>query len=360
MHHTTDNIILFKKHKWLWQSIYWIFAALLFFFVFSNSRYDYNVRVLVVLTLTVMSFVLTQLINQFLIPKYLFKKRFLLFAYLVISAVIVSVWINILCIIVIIWYTATQKVGVVLPNYTDLILLISGSYIVILFAAFVHFIKETFERQMERDRVARQKAETELKLQEARLKLLQGQLHPHFLFNMLNNLYGLWIEKSNTTPDVILKLADLLDYMLYECDSDFVQLGKEIDFIKNYIDLELIRTDERLSVDIEMPELDNDLQIAPLILFVFVENAFKHGVHKNSGKSFVNIKIQIDLGEIVFTVSNNFIKADSIDSGLGLKNVIERLNLLYPNKYNLDIQSDNGIFSVALRIEIEKINEQSK
>jgi LytS/YehU family sensor histidine kinase len=248
---------------------------------------------------------------------------------------------------------ATYYQGAVLPSTTDLILLISGSYIVMLFAAFVHFIKETFTKQAERDYIARQKAETDLKLNEARLKLLQGQLHPHFLFNMLNNLYGLWMEKSDATPEVIIKLSKLLDYMLYQCNTDKVLLKDEIEFIHNYIDLEMIRHDARLKLSVNIDQLEEDIWIAPLILFVFVENAFKHGVQQNVGLSKVQVNLRKSEMGIYFEVINNCKPPQVEVCGIGLQNVKERLNLIYCNKHNLDIRIENGYFIVKLNINID-------
>lgn len=348
-----ENIITPNKFKGLWRFLYWLFAAMLLFFVFSNSRFDFVVRIGVVLVLTIMSFGLSQLINSFLVPNYLFKGRYFLFFYLLFGSVLVSIWVNMLCIMVILWYTVTHFEGTLLPNSTDLTLLISGSYIIILFAAFVHFIKETFYRQMERDRIARQKAETDLKLQEARLKLLQGQLHPHFLFNMLNNLYGLWMEKSDTTPEVILKLSSLLDYMLYQCNIDKIPLKKEIGFIQNYIELESIRHDQRLKVEMNLENYDENFQIAPLILFVFVENAFKHGANRNSGESHISLNLSSKERHLNFSISNNYSINAKSNEGLGLNNVIERLEMIYKDKHKLIIDDKNGTYKVSLDIEID-------
>lgn len=200
---TGKHSFILGERKWLWQIIYWLFAALLLFFVFSNRQYDLNIRIAVVIILTLMSIGLSLIINHYLIPHYLFKGRYFLFGYLVLGSFLVSVWINLLCILLILWRNANNFQGVVLPDGTDLLLLVSGSYIIILFAAFVHFIKETFTRLIEHDKIERQKTEMELKLKEARLQLLQDQLNPHFLFNMLNNIYGLL--RSGSKRSCILK-----------------------------------------------------------------------------------------------------------------------------------------------------------
>ncbi len=340
--------------KWVIQLFYWLLAALVLFFVFSNKQNDIGIRTMVVAVLTTMSFLLTQLINRYFIPKLFFEGRLFLFFYLLLFAFVVSIWINTMCIVLIILQVASNTLEGGFPNKTDLVLLLSGNYIIILFATIVHFVQESYRRTMERDRISSLKTETELRLNEARLQLLQGQLHPHFLFNMLNNLYGLWIEKSDSTPDVILKLSALLDYMLYRCDKEKVPLNEEIRFIRNYIELETIRHDTRLKLEIELPDQSENLLISPLLLFSFVENAFKHGANKTTGESWIRIRLAFDNGQLYFEVENNF--EDSVNlienNGIGLKNVKERLMLLYPEKHRIDIENGNGIFKVALRIQI--------
>lgn len=351
---TTNSIILSKKHRALWQIIYWIFASLTLLFVFSNSQYDFKVRVAVSIAISVTSFGVSSFINYVLIPKYLFGGRLFKFFYLLLFSVLFSIWINLLSIIFILWYTASYFPGSSLPNTTDLMLLISGSFLMITFAAIIHFIKETYSKIIERNRAEQQKTETELKLQEAKLKLLQGQLHPHFLFNMLNNLYGLWIENSKSTPDVILKLSSLLDYMLYECDKDKVHLKSEVQFINNYIELERLRHDERLKVEFQIPEILDNHMIAPLILFCFVENAFKHGANKTSGESSIYIHLKLNNDLLEFDVQNSFIPKNETNSsnGVGLKNVKERLDLLYPERHKLELVESNGVYSSTLSLEL--------
>ena len=350
MRNTQEHTLLVQKNGWLWQTLYWVTASLLLFFIFSNQQYDLVVRAPVIIVLTLMSIGVTQFINRYLIPRFLFQRRFFRFFYLLLFTIIFSIWVNILCIILILFYTTLHFRGSALPNNTDLILLLSGSYIIIFFATVVHFIVESYSKLIERDRIERQQTETELKLKEAKIKLLQGQLHPHFLFNMLNNLYGLWMEKSDSTPDVILKLSSLLDYMLYECDREKVLLEHEIKFITNYIDLESIRHDSRLNLNLQFPNSYNETEIAPLLLFAFVENAFKHGVNKNSGVSNINLMVS-NIGNVIhFSITNNFSQAESSNHGIGLENVKERLNLLYPAKHELKIDSSNNQFSIELTL----------
>lgn len=350
----SENIIISGKFNKLWKLTYWVFAALLLLLVFSNNRYDFTVRVVVSAALTLSSFGICTLINDHLIPKYLFVGRTLRFTYLLICAIAFSVWVNIVSVIFIIWYTSYYYPKASLPGYTDLILLLSGSFLTIMFAAIIHLIKETYSKIIERNKAEQLKTETELKLKEAKLKLLQGQLHPHFLFNMLNNLYGLCIEKSSATPNVILQLSALLDYMLYECDKTKVPLINEVEFIQNYIELERLRHDERLNVSFEIDCIPNNVEIAPLLLFSFVENAFKHGVNKNTEGAFVYINLSVSKGVLNFSIRNSLppFSHRKSNGGIGLKNVTDRLNLIYPNRYKLDIRIENNMFNVTFLVNL--------
>ena len=196
-----------------------------------------------------------------------------------------------------------------------------------------------------------------IKLKEAELKLLKAQIHPHFLFNTLNNLYGLTLEKSDDAPDLVLKLSEILDYILYRCDEKSVPLSEEINNLKNYIEIEKIRYSENLKLDLNFPQETNNLQIAPLIVLPFVENAFKHGVSKFPGIAFVKIKMVVEDKTLVFDIENtrnkDVTKNDNYSKGIGLVNVRKRLDLMYPEKYKLNIKELEEIFSVNLAIKLE-------
>lgn len=187
----------------------------------------------------------------------------------------------------------------------------------------------------------------------AELKLLKAQLNPHFLFNTLNNLYGLSVIKSDKLPNLMLKLSDLLRYSLYDTKEVFVPIEKEISYLENYISLEKIRLEEtEISF---LKEGDFSVKtIAPMLLIVFVENAFKHLGGENSS---VKINIKLQKGTLHFLCKNSIDENVSLErnleegkSGIGMKNAEKRLELLYPNKHNLIIEKEKGFFSVNLTI----------
>jgi hypothetical protein len=195
---------------------------------------------------------------------------------------------------------------------------------------------------------------------ESELQFLRGQINPHFLFNNLNNLYSYALEGSPKTPEIILELSGLLRYMLYECKEKYVPLEKEVEQLQNFIKLNRLQIEDRGTVQFNTKNIARGYKIAPLILIVFIENAFKHS---QSGQT-ENIKIDIELtrkGDMLhFNCSNNHQpadKMDSVDSGIGLKNVEKRLHLLYPNKHNLKINQSGENYEVTLLLELSNLSE---
>ncbi len=189
----------------------------------------------------------------------------------------------------------------------------------------------------------------------AELSYLRSQINPHFFFNTLNTLYGLALKKSDETPSVVMKLSELMSYVLYDSDKDFVTLSKEIEQIERYIALEQIRYKHRFTVTMDVSGDIEDFYIPPLILLPFVENSFKHGINKSSKDGWIAISIQADSAELHFTIKNRVFDIEKINddgrNGLGIKNVQKRLNLLYPeDRYQLTCEKSEDVFSVDLRI----------
>ena len=208
-------------------------------------------------------------------------------------------------------------------------------------------------------RIARDSFKRRQEVKEAELKLLKGQLNPHFLFNTLNNLYGLSVIKSDKLPNLMLKLSDLLRYSLYETREAFVSLKKEISYLENYVSLEKIRLEEQAEINFTITGQLVDKEIAPMLLIVFVENAFKHLGTSDGEKSKVDITMDISENEVVFRCENSFdiygekeANLEKGKSGIGLVNAKKRLHLIYPDAHRLEIEKTNGVFSVDLKLSI--------
>jgi LytS/YehU family sensor histidine kinase len=188
----------------------------------------------------------------------------------------------------------------------------------------------------------------------AELSLLTMQLRPHFLFNTLNNLYSMAINRDRRTSDGISRVINLLKYILFVCNEEKVQLKKEIGLIYDYIELEKLRYDERLDFNFELDIYDKEAKIAPMILFTFVENSFKHGSSIEAGRSFIHLNLKSNKSRLFFHSINSYPKnkSNQDNSGLGLENVRKRLDLLYPENYELKIDKKDQVFEVSLDLSL--------
>jgi LytS/YehU family sensor histidine kinase len=191
---------------------------------------------------------------------------------------------------------------------------------------------------------------------ESELKFLKSQIHPHFLFNTLNNLYALTLKKSDKAPEMVIQLSNLLEYSLYSGKETEVELNGELKQLLGYIDLEKIRFGNRLIVNTEITGNTDGLMIAPLLLLPFVENSFKHGASNDLKSPFIDLKIKLDGNHLLFSISNSCNgasgKFEDYKEGIGLKNVKRRLELLYPNKHSLEIIQKQDSFDVNLTMEL--------
>jgi two-component system LytT family sensor kinase len=195
-----------------------------------------------------------------------------------------------------------------------------------------------------------------LKLEEEKksmeLKVLKNQLNPHFLFNTLNNLYALTLKKDEKAPEVIAKLSEILDFVLYRCNDDYVSIEKEIILIENYIALEKLRYgNERLDISFHK-DIEINNKISPLIVLTFIENAFKHGVINETGKAKIWLNLESKKQQIIFSIENtkpqNEFAGTSDKSKIGLENVRKQLDLLYPKKHRLEIEETDNNYTIKL------------
>ncbi|MFL1895831.1 sensor histidine kinase [Aquimarina sp. 2-A2] len=202
------------------------------------------------------------------------------------------------------------------------------------------------------------KANTQLREEKikAELQILKNQLQPHFLFNTLNNINSLIISNDNNASNAVLKLSDMLSYMLYDCNVEQVMINKEVDLLKNYIQLEKIRYGDRLDLSFEVSGEVHQKSIAPLLLMPFVENAFKHGVAKSEKKSWIRIYLDVTGDDLSFMVENSLPEefnndSSQLKSGIGLHNLKKRLKLLYPNHHSITSNTHDS-FLINLKIHL--------
>jgi len=229
--------------------------------------------------------------------------------------------------------------------------LISVYFVVFLISAFRLLVYNY--TQIDKNKTLENKIlETQLQIKKQELQNLKSQIHPHFLFNTLNTIYGLALKQSPLTPGTILKLSNLLDYILYQVNKPLVSLKDEILHLKEYIDLETIRFQDTLIVSFRSSPISKEILVAPMLLVPFLENAFKHG---NIIKAFLIIDIDIKLQNNIleFSIINSAFNKSENKNGIGLINIRKRLNLHYSDNYQLSVTYKDNQYIVNLKINLQ-------
>jgi hypothetical protein len=338
------------QNRLLQHILFWSFSYYILLRFFSNSekiqKIDYIYTALFHISIVVGVY-LNLLI---LIPKLLNRRKF--FFYFISLALVIAgtAEFNILFF--------DNWVDYVLPGYyfisyyefNDILKFVT---VYIVSTSLIKLAKSWFELSKTNQRLLElQKEKTE-----AELKALKSQINPHFLFNSLNVLYSLVLKKSEESPDAIIKLSDILRYVIYETKKEYVSLSEEIKLINDYLDLQKFRIDNDSTVDFKYVIENNNLKIAPMLLLPLVENSFKHGIKGDIDKTFVTIFLRGNSEETIFEIKNNKGKAEQIDmgknDGIGLNNIADRLKLIYPNYHTFEINESTDLFEVKLTIRNE-------
>ncbi|MCB0572142.1 MAG: histidine kinase [Phaeodactylibacter sp.] len=284
----------------------------------------------------------------YLIPNYLTKKRFLTYCGLLIAATLVITPLKMLAL----YFKFSGH-----PGAQDNLLRNMNWYFLVTF--LIASSSTIFKIITDWARHLREKQELQTQTMQSELRFLKSQINPHFLFNTLNNLYALTLKKSDQAPEIVLKLSEMMRYMLYECNEKRVPLSKEINYIRNYLDLERLRQGKNVEINFEVSGEAQDQKIAPLMFIPFLENSFKHGLNNHLTKGFVNMRLLVDNNQVHFYIENSKPdtppKQDSRrpSGGIGLVNIHRRLNLLYPNQYQLDIEDSPKAYAVNLQINLD-------
>lgn len=348
-----------RKYKLPAHIFFWLMVLLFYTVFYGHQRQEYYKTFVYVCLLLPVTIGITYLMIYFLIPRYLLQRSygyfFLFFAY----TLLFSVWLESLIICLAFITIAENKVTNLNPATFDIFFLIVSMYLVVFLAIAIKILKQWYVIQQANHLLANARLEAELKLKEAELSLLKAQIHPHFLFNTLNNLYGLTLEKSEDAPEIVLKISALLDYLLYKCNSPKVALTQEIEYIQNYMALEKIRYNENLKVQFTIKGKVKHKLIAPMLILPFVENSFKHGVSQGLEHARISIQLLVEGNAMQLKVINSKVpdqaKATQLDtSGIGLQNVKKRLDLLYMDKYQLNISDKETQYLVHLNLELEE------
>ncbi len=287
-----------------------------------------------------------------LIPNYLIAKRYFLFGLYSIYTFIISIFGICLSMFFALAYLSDFKFEKMNTVGRSAVFIMACIYIVVLIVSAFKLLKLNLNQSKQNAELEAKILETQLKLKEQELNYLKMQIHPHFLFNTLNTMYGFALKKAEQTPEMILKLSNLLDYLLYQVDKPFVSLTEEINHIEDYISLEQMRFHDTLNVSFHKHIHSENIEIAPMLFLPFIENSFKHGAIKN-GVLTIDILIETKNEYINFNIKNSSSKRANYYEGIGLENIKKRLELLYPNRYELSIAKNEDLFEVFLKLNLK-------
>lgn len=289
---------------------------------------------------------LTYLSSYLLLPKFLYRKKYLVFFTLYLSMIVVGGIIKLSIIIEIVYPGLNPFLNLKNRIYDNIIPL----FLLVTSGTAARIIKDYMQAQKRLVEIDKEKAEAEL-------KFLKSQVNPHFLFNSLNSIYFLIDKENAVARETLVQFADLLRYQLYDCNAPDIGIEKEVSFLRDYIRLQKIRKNPNLQLDIHFDENLKGFRIAPLLLIPFIENAFKHVSHHSDALNFITINLRKN-GDSLFMKVNNSREAKTIQveavGGIGLNNVERRLKLLYPLRHQLKVAGSASEFEIELSIKIEK------
>ncbi|WP_161888699.1 sensor histidine kinase [Pontibacter russatus] len=342
----TQNRLLL--HLFFW-TVYVVFFGLLY----GSYIDDYYNAFMVELVELPFKMALVYFNMYYLMPHYLLQKRYLeFFVYLLLLMGAIGALMQFVLLPFLIHplFCPTTCTEDNLTFYRFVKNIVNINYVVAI-TAVIALLKNWYSHQQAARNLTQDKLEAEL-------KVLKAQIHPHFLFNTLNSLYALTLKKADTAPEVVLKLSSLMDYMLYEANAAQVPLQKELEYIKNYIALERMRYGNR--VEVRYTEVGNvaGRHIAPMLLLPFVENAFKHGVSTETTNAWVRIEVKVTGTQLTLLVENCKCgdrasnSTRDMASGIGLKNLQRRLELLYEGRYELEMEDEPESYAARLVLDL--------
>jgi two-component system, LytTR family, sensor kinase len=329
----------------------WLLLFAAWYYMRVNDFPTKGVALMVTVVKVVVLAILVYFTNNFLIPRFLYTRRFLLFGSIFLSMIFLFGMFKIYLIITILQPYYRQQLGLfddmqtkVYDDLLPLFLLVSTGAAVKLVTSYI-----VSERRIAE--ISKEKAETEL-------QFLKSQVNPHFVFNTLNTIY-FQIDKSNQEArETLIQFSDLLRYQLYECNADKIPIERELAYLKDYVQLQLKRKDEQYKVVWEDGPGMHGFSIAPLLLMPLAENAFKHISHYADQPNWIVIETEFKDRIFNFRISNTTEPGDRNREpsvgGIGLNNVRRRLELLYPGMHKLEIEDPDGLFSITLSLQLHE------
>jgi len=340
-------------HLFFWF-IVWVFFKTFFSVGTSNTQFIFWFSIL----LSAISIVASYVFVYDLLPNYLLKKRYKEFLlYTIYAGVFITFGVFMTMAFGFIFYfnLEFQNMPALTKSYS--VILVCVLFIVVLTSG-IKILSHNYKSLEKNKSLENKILQAQLELKEQELKFLKMQIHPHFLFNSLNTIYGFALKKKDETPKMILKLSNLLDYILYQVDKSTVNLQDEINHLEDYISLEEMRFNDTLSVNFQKENINAFLQVAPMLLIPFLENSFKHGKIID-GKMKVDIQLFVENDFLFFNIENSSDIKSKANNGIGMENIKKRLEMLYPNAYSLVISEAENKFIVALKVNIESLKRES-
>jgi len=333
---------LFRK-RYAFHLLFWVMYAV-FMVLFTGGYIEKRGWLFALMPITLYMVLMSILVyghTLILIPRFLEKKKIV--SYIAGLALLI------------LFYTVTECINqqfwssIVYPKDNGTI---ASNFIWNFFYAFCFILNSTLLYFTQRWAEQRQQVnEIQINQLETELKYLRSQVNPHFLFNGLNTIYGTIAIQNEEARAMVVQFSDLLRYNLYEADTDLVAIGREAVYLENYVAMQKARSNENLQVKLNILIADRSLKIAPLIFVAFIENAFKY-VSRNLRINEIAIALVQSGNRLTFECRNSFTQQDAGKKGIGLANVTRRLELIYKDRYSLDVGSDNGIYVTALIIDL--------
>ena len=337
-----------RKQFIVQQSIFWLISIVLFTVVLIYTRGDFNFysidfRMAVNILATILILAVSVYINLlWLIPTFFNKRKYLLFSLFEIGNILLFIGLNYLVSFI---FEGEKPHSVMTEFIAEFILVL----IFLVVSTLLKFMRDSIALQDVEIRIR----EIEKQKVVAELQALKSQVNPHFFFNTLNSLYALSLDKSDKAPELILKLSDLMRYVIYESKDDLVPLSKQLEFLQSYVYLERLRSTEDLDIRFDILGDASGVKVAPLLFLAFIENAFKHRSKDKKDRPYIRIFFDLETGNRVFFSIENRIDAarpPRSEGGVGLSNVRKHLQLLYPGRHTLEIREVADAYRVELTI----------
>lgn len=334
------------------HTAFWVLLMVFFTLLYGSFADDYGRQLQLQLIFLPDKLLPTYITLYILVPRLLLKEKYTAFVLWLLGVLLAAAFIHWTIsyhIERVYYYNNESWGGFFYP--AKIIKGVTYVYPYVILAFSIKFLKHWYDQKQRTSKMEKGRLESEL-------KFLRTQLHPHFLFNTLNNLYALTLKKSDQAPELVLKLSDLMDYMLYECgDSELVPLEREVQFIRNYFEIEQLRYGDRLDIKLEVSGGLTGKQIAPMIFLPFLENAFKHGASADLDKVWIHVSITIEEDRLRFSMKNskplNGQPLNGNGHGIGLKNLKRRLELQYgEEQFELITSDQQDTYETTLRLDL--------